>query len=129
VLGQAASAEMELVNFALNHRSFGSAQITASTNPLVGGRFLPRLPRGDLHLHHTCFCVRARCDDESAQREQASSNLQQIGIGTLAQCSGQKAESNGHKDRAGYDDPVGCLLRHEFRSFARTRETAADDPR
>jgi hypothetical protein len=68
VLSQASSTKMKLVNFALNYRGFGSAQVTAAANPLVGGRrLLPGRPRGDLHLHHSRFDVEAGGDDESTQ--------------------------------------------------------------
>jgi hypothetical protein len=58
---------MKLVDFALDYRSFGSAQVTTAPNPLAGrSRFFPRLPRRDRDLHRPGFGVDACGNDESA---------------------------------------------------------------
>jgi hypothetical protein len=121
MLSEAISAQMKLVDFALNYRRFTSAQITAAANPLVG-RLFPWLSGRDCDLQDSSFGINAGSNNESAQGELAGSNLQQIGIGVFTKGGGQKAEANEHQECPRCDDPVGCLRRHDSQSFRRTRK-------
>jgi hypothetical protein len=105
---------MKLVDLALNHWSLGTAQVTTAANTLIrGSRLLPQISRWGTGLRNSSLCINSRGHDQSAQRELAGSNLQQIRIGMFAQGDSQEAESNEHQDRTRRHDPVGCLRRHD----------------
>lgn len=89
MLSQTGPAEMKLMDFALHHRSFASAQIATAANPLVGSSSLfARVPGCDSGLHEPGFRINASGRYQGSQGELACSELQHIRIRMLAERAG-----------------------------------------
>lgn len=105
MLGQATATQMQLVNFALNDRSFAAAQITTASNT-TADRGWDGLAGFDGRFEPAGFHIDAQGKNERAHGKQAGSEHPQIGLRMRAQGSRQEADCNKHDQRPGCDHQV-----------------------
>ena len=93
VIGQAIAAQLQLVDLALHHRSFGATKFTAATHPLLGRSWFG----SGLALKRSCFDIYAYCDDQRAERKRRNAKSQQALVRIAAtQRAGKTRKSHKH---------------------------------
>jgi hypothetical protein len=92
VSGDTVSANMHLMNTALNYRIFGSTQITSAANPFRLGLWRGRRSR----LQSACFQIDSAGGGQGSNGKDAQAAAEHCHIGMFAKCSRQEAEANQH---------------------------------
>jgi len=105
VLGQAASAHVELVNLAKNYRRLLPAQVAPA--PLLACKNWRLNDMGRVRcLHGAGFYVDARRYEYRSHGEQARPNRKEAGIWRLSERPGKDAQTSEQHDRAQTNDPI-----------------------
>ena len=93
MIGQAIAAQLQLVDLALHHRSFGATEFTAATNPLLGRSWFG----SGLALKRSRFHIYACRDDQCSKRKHRNRKSQQALVRIAAtQRAGKTPESHKH---------------------------------
>ena len=111
MITQAISAEVDLVNAAVNYWKFGAAQVATAANTFRL-RFGSGLRCGT-GLQSTGLQVRSDSRDEGAECKQADAGLENAHVGMLTECGGQKAKPHQHQETSSNYCPAAWLAHRD----------------